>query len=77
VTVPLPKLRDNDVLIKVKACGVCGTDLHIHEGEFIGRHGKEAGLVDTAETWCSEVPFDPRTRDGGSGGGGGKGCQGL
>ncbi len=32
VTVPLPKLRENDVLIKVKACGVCGTDLHIHEG---------------------------------------------
>lgn len=25
VTVPLPKLRENDVLIKVKACGVCGT----------------------------------------------------
>lgn len=20
---------------KIKACGVCGTDLHIHEGEFI------------------------------------------
>jgi D-arabinitol dehydrogenase (NADP+) len=26
VTVPLPELRDNDVLIKVKACGVCGTE---------------------------------------------------
>lgn len=25
VTVPLPKLRDNDVLVQVKACGVCGT----------------------------------------------------
>merc|ERR1712144_30003 len=37
VTVPLPKLRPNDVLIKVKACGVCGTDLHIHEGEFIAK----------------------------------------
>lgn len=37
VTVPLPKIRDNDVLIKVKACGVCGTDLHIHEGEFIAK----------------------------------------
>lgn len=37
VTVPLPKLRDNDILIKVKACGVCGTDLHIHEGEFIAK----------------------------------------
>lgn len=27
--------------IKVKACGVCGTDLHIHEGEFgaqVGTH---------------------------------------
>ncbi|KAK9367047.1 chaperonin 10-like protein [Lipomyces kononenkoae] len=37
VDVPLPTLRDSDVLIKVAACGVCGTDLHIHEGEFIAR----------------------------------------
>ncbi|KAK9476490.1 chaperonin 10-like protein [Lipomyces japonicus] len=37
VDVPLPKLRENDILIKVSACGVCGTDLHIHEGEFIAR----------------------------------------
>lgn len=25
VQVPLPELRDDDVLVKVKACGVCGT----------------------------------------------------
>ncbi|KAL4934851.1 hypothetical protein BDV06DRAFT_217839 [Aspergillus oleicola] len=31
---PLPTIRDHDLLIKVKACGVCGTDLHIHDGEF-------------------------------------------
>ncbi|OJJ86529.1 zinc-dependent alcohol dehydrogenase family protein [Aspergillus glaucus CBS 516.65] len=37
VEAPLPMLRENDVLIKVKACGVCGTDLHIHEGEFIAK----------------------------------------
>ncbi|KAA8894111.1 chaperonin 10-like protein [Sphaerosporella brunnea] len=37
VEVPLPTLRENDVLIKVKACGVCGTDLHIHDGEFIAK----------------------------------------
>ncbi|PYH96349.1 alcohol dehydrogenase [Aspergillus ellipticus CBS 707.79] len=37
VDVPLPELRDSDVLIKVKACDVCGTDLHIHEGEFIAK----------------------------------------
>ncbi|KAF2968782.1 hypothetical protein GQX73_g4801 [Xylaria multiplex] len=35
VEVPLPTLRPGDVLIKVKACGVCTTDLHIHGGEFI------------------------------------------
>lgn len=37
VQVPLPKIRDNDILIKVRACGVCGTDLHIHKGEFIAK----------------------------------------
>jgi len=37
VEVDLPEVRENDVLIKVKACGVCGTDLHIHEGEFLAR----------------------------------------
>ncbi|KAJ5679115.1 alcohol dehydrogenase [Penicillium macrosclerotiorum] len=37
VELPLPEVRENDVLIKVKACGVCGTDLHIHEGEFIAQ----------------------------------------
>jgi len=48
--VPLPPVRDGDVLIKglllrkikltvVAACGVCGTDLHIHDGEFIAKVG--------------------------------------
>ncbi len=29
-----PAIGDEDVLIRVAACGLCGTDLHIHEGEF-------------------------------------------
>ena len=29
-----PKLRPNDVLIKIKACGVCHSNLHMIEGEF-------------------------------------------
>ncbi|RMJ22714.1 Dehydrogenase [Aspergillus sp. HF37] len=37
VDMSLPELRDDDVLIKVKACGVCGTDLHIHRGEFLAQ----------------------------------------
>ncbi|WP_419730271.1 zinc-dependent alcohol dehydrogenase family protein [Lichenicola sp.] len=31
---PEPTIDDDEVLIRVRACGVCGTDLHIHEGEF-------------------------------------------
>jgi threonine dehydrogenase-like Zn-dependent dehydrogenase len=26
--VPTPKVGDNDVLIKVGACGICGSDIH-------------------------------------------------
>lgn len=29
----MPKLGPTDVLIKVKACGVCGTDVHIFHGD--------------------------------------------
>ena len=32
--VPDPILESDDVLVKIDACGLCGTDLHIHEGEF-------------------------------------------
>ncbi len=29
---PLRTLRENEVLVKVEACGICGTDVHIVEG---------------------------------------------
>lgn len=29
--VPVPKIRDDEVLIRVKRAGVCGTDVHIYE----------------------------------------------
>jgi propanol-preferring alcohol dehydrogenase len=32
--IPVPKPDDNQVLIKVHACGVCRTDLHIFDGEL-------------------------------------------
>lgn len=31
--VAVPELGEKDVLIKVKYCGVCGTDIHIYNGE--------------------------------------------
>ena len=33
---PVPDLGDGDVLIRVKASGICGTDLHIFRGEYLG-----------------------------------------
>ncbi|CAA7268363.1 unnamed protein product [Cyclocybe aegerita] len=37
VTVPIPQINDDQVLIQVTCCGICGTDQHLAEGEFIGR----------------------------------------
>lgn len=30
--IPVPGIGEGEVLIKVKACGICGTDLHIYRG---------------------------------------------
>lgn len=35
--VPIPSIGPEDVLIKVAFCGICGTDIHIFDGEFM-RH---------------------------------------
>jgi L-iditol 2-dehydrogenase len=32
--VPTPSIGDSEVLIDVKACGICGTDIHIYHDEF-------------------------------------------
>lgn len=31
--VPIPEIGPEDVLVKVTACGVCGTDVHIYHGD--------------------------------------------
>jgi len=35
--VPIPQVKDDEILLKVTYCGVCGTDAHIHDGEFIAQ----------------------------------------
>ncbi|RQW74830.1 hypothetical protein EBB45_09525 [Lysinibacillus composti] len=57
---PIPEIGDKDLLVKVEMCGVCGSDLHIYQGdwgepyplipghEFIGRVealGSNASLI--------------------------------
>ncbi len=33
----MPEIASDEVLIRVRSCGICGTDLHIHEGEFLAQ----------------------------------------
>ncbi len=30
---PVPDLQDNELLVRVARCGICGTDVHVYEGE--------------------------------------------
>jgi len=36
IEVEEPKVQENDVLIRVMASGICGTDIHIFRGEYLG-----------------------------------------
>jgi D-arabinitol dehydrogenase (NADP+) len=55
--VPIPEPGPRDVLIKVLQAGICGTDLHIHEGQFFAAFPLVPGheLVGTVEAVGSDV----------------------
>jgi D-arabinitol dehydrogenase (NADP+) len=36
--VAVPEIGDHQVLLKVKSCGVCRTDIHLHHGEFMAKY---------------------------------------
>ena len=35
VDVPEPKIDDNGLLIKVHACGICGSDIHVYNSDLL------------------------------------------
>ena len=37
-TVPVTPLGEKELRIKVKVCGICGTDVHIFRGEYLGSY---------------------------------------
>ncbi|EKM56587.1 uncharacterized protein PHACADRAFT_253802 [Phanerochaete carnosa HHB-10118-sp] len=55
--VPIPVPGDAEVLFKVVCCGVCGTDGHVHEGEFIAKFPLIPGheVVGVIESWGKNV----------------------
>ena len=32
--VPVPSIKSNEVLLEIKAAGICGTDIHIKHDQF-------------------------------------------
>lgn len=48
--VEVPQVGDDDVLIKVAACGVCGSDGHVHEKD-------KDGYINFA--WLTRFPLIP------------------
>ena len=55
--VPLPRPGPDEILVKVLQSGICGTDLHIHEGQFFAEFPLIPGheVVGTVEAMGAEV----------------------
>ena len=67
--VPIPTIEADEVLLRIDACGLCGTDLHIHEGEFSPRFplipGHEfTGRIIELGTAVSRARLQYRSRSG-------------
>ena len=61
-SVPVPRLRDGDIKIKVSACGVCGSDIHMwktghgwsdNQGDFVMGHEFCGVVVDPGQSHFS------------------------
>jgi len=62
---PVPEPRENDVIVEVSQCGLCGTDVHIYNGEFEANFPVVIGheFSGTVEEVGSEVTkFSPGDR---------------
>ena len=38
--IPIPKPKNSEVLVRIKAAGICHSDLHLYEGGYMGAGGK-------------------------------------
>ncbi len=38
VDIPIPEAKDDEIRIKVAMCGICGTDVHIYRGDYLGEY---------------------------------------
>ncbi len=38
IELDVPRAKDDEIVIQVKAAGICGTDIHIYEGNYYGEY---------------------------------------
>ncbi len=55
VTASIPEPGDNEVLVKVKACSLCGTDVHIYDWEHPWSEGRITPPRTMGHEVCGEV----------------------
>lgn len=61
--VEVPKPGPDEALIRVKAAGLCGTDVAIRNNTFMGRHGPVRPPIVPGHEFCGEVvEVGPRVR---------------
>lgn len=46
---PIPEINDNEVLVRVEGCGICGTDVHEYKGDPFGYIPIQLGHEGTGE----------------------------
>ncbi len=55
VDIPVPEPQDHEVLVKVKACSMCGTDVHIYNWEHPWSEGRIKPPRTVGHEVCGEV----------------------
>jgi len=65
IAIPDPQPKPDEVIIEVKASGICGTDIHIYRGEYLGPYpvipGHEfAGVVTSVGTQVTRFAVGDR-----------------
>lgn len=55
VTVPVPVAGEGEVVLKVHACSLCGTDVHVHDWDPPFCEGRLTPPVTTGHEVCGEV----------------------
>ena len=46
---PVPEINDDEVLVRVEGCGICGTDVHEYKGDPFGYIPIQLGHEGTGE----------------------------